>query len=629
MRHPKTLQLTPIHEIALITSLSIAALCLVTACENDDDDMVETEQTENALLVGGGFSFPLCNVGQSKYYITPDNNCGSGTETCPMANIADALEDIEAGSLSVVCPIDIYLSAGDYKESINIQRSGIRLNGTGDTPYRVNIHGNISNGASRLKLNNLRVYGYVYNSYASPAVEMTDVVISNSPSRWAYYQRGGSCDINGLKISSSAAVGAYFEGNAEVSASNVTLQFNKLGSWFQRGGVLKGENWNLSYSQGEGLWLRDGANVTLNNLEAYRIDGAAVTQRGGVLVGSDWELESNGSAIKLLDNAEMTLTELEVRFSKNTAIGQVGGVLKGSDWRLTWNENGGVVVEDGYFNVSALASKRNHGRGFVARGQDTQVYLRDSEFSLNTVDGDCTDPMASLGILFEEGALGGLYNVKTNDNEGPGLVARGAGTVVNYSNLEANRNRPNECYQVGFGDAKPDKSLAGIYIADNALFRGRRLDVIENQVHGLSVENHAKAYLFDTLIKKTLEIPDPVNTTVGGINIAIKNYAKVELCHVESSFAPLLGVGIFADGYAKINYGLIQSNLIGANIQSAGYDMSDLLGSSTMLMDCRPCNAVDNCRGFSNEGTLFRDNARDIDGSLPIPQSQPEATVPD
>jgi hypothetical protein len=260
--------------------------------------------------------------------------------------------------------------------------------------------------------------------------------------------------------------------------------------------------------------------------------------------------------------------------------------------------NDGAVVEG-----DRAALERNHDVGLLAGGEGTRIALADLEVC-DTAAGP--GGITGRGIVAQDGAELILERVRADRNHEAAIMGSGPGTTIELLDAQASHTR-SESVQRTAG--------RGLQVQAGAVVTGTRLRLEGNREFGAVVFGaDTRLELSDTAIVGTLERECGIDTcselrggtgllSSGGGHAVLTRFAVrdnalcgVQVAHAEST----------SGGTAALHEGEVAENVIGANVQVDGFDVSRLM-----------------------DRVVYRDNERNLDLSImPVPSASIDIAEP-
>ncbi len=205
------------------------------------------------------------------------------------------------------------------------------------------------------------------------------------------------------------------------------------------------------------------------------------------------------------------------------------------------------------------------------------------------------DSSSGVGVWLSGGVDACLSDITLNNNLGGALVAEGPDTRVFASRFIASSNIVNPLVLARAGGG--GGATGAVEVRDNALLLGEVVKLNFNEVvFALLVHDNARAHLRNASVTSTFSVPDNPLDIHGGINVAVRNDAAMELTSFTLRNAALSGV-LVSNSLIRLTNGYVYDNMIGVNY----------IPESSPL-ECLESNV------------LFFDNGVNLDSSqLPVP----------
>ncbi len=201
--------------------------------------------------------------------------------------------------------------------------------------------------------------------------------------------------------------------------------------------------------------------------------------------------------------------------------------------------------------------------------------------------------------IFIKNTIASLVNVQLKRNV-QGLMADGANTVVEITNMLAEKNSP-ALIDYFYCDSSTilTNGLAAIEARNGATLRVQGIKIIDNVIRGLSIHDGARFIGTDVIILRTKSVLCANGRNRGGINVTVMNGgAWLELTQFEIGYADLCGLQLI-NANGRCADGNIHHNVIGVYLRQQPADF--------------------NFEAFTTNVT-FKDNERILDADhLPVP----------
>lgn len=212
-------------------------------------------------------------------------------------------------------------------------------------------------------------------------------------------------------------------------------------------------------------------------------------------------------------------------------------------------------------------------------------------------------------VMIKGGATAYLSSVLMRDNA-QGLVAGGAGTRVRAYNVTVQGCRWNTWFKSTLLNQTEKQGFAAVEIYDGALLYARWLNVLNNELGGLTVHHNGQANVrYGRFIGTTLGPMGADGGFSGGHNIEVRRGGTLQLQSFESAQAEFTGVRAFNGGLLAMSHGTVHHNIVAVSlIASPGIHEACLMS-----------------------GVVFSDYTRRLDASpLPVPltSSSPAPVCP-
>ncbi len=258
--------------------------------------------------------------------------------------------------------------------------------------------------------------------------------------------------------------------------------------------------------------------------------------------------------------------------------------------RLDGTLGQGIHVEDSA-QLERVLLEDNEQAGLVIVGATADAEITD--LIIRGTRGQTSDGRFGRGMYLGDGSHARATSVLVEDNHETGIGADGAGTSLTLESVVVRRTE-SEAASGQFGVGLVAQNGATVNV-QGGFFTDNREITIAARGDGTTVE------LVDVEVRDTAERACATSSCSGaGIGVGLGAYSNAQLDardFVVDGNA-LAGIQLAGGGTMDLHSGVVSSNPIGANIQTAGFDQARI-----------------------NDEVLYRDNQRNLDASgLPIPE---------
>jgi len=493
---------------------------------------------------------------------------GDGSAALPFATLAEAIAVVSAGDT-------IALSRGTFEETA-VLREAVTLRGAcsletaivapsaGATTLRV---------AGGARIQDLRIGGPRVGIQATVGV--------------------GAVGLDSVVIAGATAVGLLVDPRASVEAVDVVIRDTASAAGDGGQGIeaapgarlvidraVLERNHNVGIvAAGAEIDATDLAVVDTEGREGDGAFGYGVQATGGTMLDLERAVFQGNRVLGLLlaeEGTSLTALDFVIRSTREDTAGLSGGALEirldaaAQVERATLDDNGGGAV-------------------FVTEG--ATIVLRDvvvRDTRAHSGDGDY-----GYGLDVSGGAFADLGRVAILRSKTVGVAVLEPGTSLIAADLriEETESRPSN-----------GKAGMGLEVTGGASVTLQRAALRANRVAGVYVAiDGSAATLEGILVEGTLPAACAATDCAdlaGGTAIVTFADATVVATDFRLSDSALCGVQLALGATVDLHSGEISRNLIGANVQTEGFDVGRL-----------------------EDGVVYRDNQRDLDAeALPIPQ---------
>jgi hypothetical protein len=505
---------------------------------------------------------------------------GSGTRGAPFGTVAQALSASSSGDV-------VALAKGTFAETVVLDRAiavvGACVDGTTITPApgTTEVSGVVQfQGGGGSRLANVRVTGPsigIEMRNKGQGVSVEEVEVSKTQVSGIHAGGGG---VGGTLVrvvvrdTQSRTDGQFGDGlfivdGAQIKASGLLIERNRE---FGIGVGVQGARADLSdvvvrdteshaglKQRGIGLQVQDGGSVTLTRglLERNRAEAVNVASEGTVVELADVTIRDTRSEEASQDYGE------GLRIGGGTKVSVTRGVVD-------HNRRVGIYVA------------RTAGRP-APTATFTDVVIRDTQPIEKT-------GAAGVGLAVYGGATVTVSRavLERNCDVGVdiGVALESQAPTVELSDVVVSSTASDGEKQFGRGLNIQDQAQVGlnhILLLDNresALFLGTSED------GGQQLYQASDIVIRGTKPARCAELPvtDPKCCVTaelragGGAGIAVLDGVQLDLRRFDVSESSLCGLLVACSGSAVLSDGAIHHNLIGANVQAPGYDMTKVMG---------------------------------------------------
>lgn len=357
--------------------------------------------------------------------VTVRGRCAASTTLVGSSNSADPHGIVVAGGLQRVL---VKAGSVTVKPGGNLQRT--RIEGVGWFPAALQIAG----GA------------------------VQDVVVAGGDKPGAVADaKGGSATVSGLRILGVKERGLVVAGGFSLQAANVVVTGTNSAADLQAGnGILVAEAAQLQL---------DGARVVGNASAGISVfdSGSTLTANRVAVTGTlpsakdktvGHGLQVSGGAAAKIDHAF---------FDQNRTVAVIaygtGSKITGSNWTVTGTlpqgsdqtlGDGVRAQAGGAVQVFGIVVQNSRHYGAMCSGAGSKLDLAQAQIA--TTQPQASDQTDGMGLWIDAGCQAKLGDVRLDNNRAAGLVAVGAGTVVNAGTLTVTAMLPQQSdSKKGFG----------------------------------------------------------------------------------------------------------------------------------------------------------------------------------
>lgn len=176
--------------------------------------------------------------------------------------------------------------------------------------------------------------------------------------------------------------------------------------------------------------------------------------------------------------------------------------------------------------------------------------------------------------IFIKNTIASLVNVQLQRNV-QGLMADGATTIVEITNMLAEKNRP-ALIDYFFCDSSTilTNGLAAIEARNGATLRVQGIKILDNIIRGLSIHDGARFIGTDVIILRTRSVLCVNGGNRGGMNVTVMNGgAWLELTRFEIGYADMCGLYL-VNANGRCADGNVHHNLLGIWIRQQPADFN-------------------------------------------------------
>ena len=187
-----------------------------------------------------------------------------------------------------------------------------------------------------------------------------------------------------------------------------------------------------------------------------------------------------------------------------------------------------------------------------------------------------------VGVLVGDGAKAELRNVALSDHGAQALVARGRGTVAVIDNLYVANTRWHPALET-LESAEDLRATGALHVGEGATLFASSARLENNCLFGVLVTDLLSgAHLTEAVVDSTRSVAELESR--GGIGVAVRDAAALELRSFTLEHAELCGLQIEGDCWASAADGDVRHNAIGVCLQglpfpieliSAGVEFAD------------------------------------------------------
>jgi hypothetical protein len=354
---------------------------------------------------------------------------------------------------------------------------------------------------------------------------------------------------------------------------------------------------------GIGLNLQPGPAVTVNRalFEGNRASGVACMGTGAKLEATDVVVHGTlsqqsdhtmGNGLDVQDGAQAQVTRGWIEsnrdvgiivFDKGSRLDLTDVTVRDTQSEETSKKVGrGLEVTTGAtVTVTRGLVEQNRDVGIIAGGEGTTIEL--TEVLVRNMLSRELDLKGGDALNVQAGALGTVTRSVFHNNRYQGVMAAGAGTVLNLTDLAIRDTASTERDGSGGGGIKAQGG-ARIVATRVALERNRETGIAALQA-GTTIELHDVSIL-DTKFSECGEIPagQPRSCVFdgvivgGGTGLASVLGADVRTTRFVIGKSVQCGMMVARDGHLLAAEGEVHHNAIGLNVQVPDYDLSTVVG---------------------------------------------------
>lgn len=497
---------------------------------------------------------------------------GDGTRAAPFGTLRDGLGAADVNEI-------VALARGTYEGGVVV-------------PPLVTIRGACADGTS--------ITG-------APSTARAVLLLENAGARVRDVRVGGP--VYGIVVSN--ATGIELEGVVVDAASDVGL-FASGGDLVARDIVVRGTLPDSAGRFGIGVLAIDGARVEIaravvdeNRTAGISIDAGSVVHIADAVVRRTSEQLVSGTlgrGVSLQFGASAVLDRVVVEQNTEVAVfaGEGGAaiVMRDAvvrDTRPQMDGTGGrgvAIATDATATLERVRidSCRETGLHVIQRS-----HVVASDVIVRGTRPQLADSLFGFGIAVLDASFE-ADRVIVADNTAAGIAVEGffGPAAATFRDLVVRDTLAAEAPTPGwFG--------RGINVQRDALATFERALVERNHDLGVSVSDGARVSLGDVDVSDTAERACVATTCPdngAGTAVAVFAAGHVDVSRFRFRRSALMGLQLARDGTADLHEGEITHNVIGANVQSAGYDLARLM-----------------------DRVLYRDNGANFDSSeLPVPE---------
>ncbi|MBO6936739.1 MAG: right-handed parallel beta-helix repeat-containing protein [Deltaproteobacteria bacterium] len=389
-----------------------------------------------------------------------------------------------------------------------------------------------------------------------------------------------STTLEDVVVEGARTAGIIADPGSTIDGSNVTVRGTRVSGPFAMGVAIGMD-----------------ANVTLRRASLTENVGGGVSALGATVVLEDTVIADNGhdrsfdimlgKGIEALDGTQLTATRCVIEDARTRAL---------------FVEGAGTVVrfERSLFRNRVLGTETEEGRGWVGF-EDTEIHFTQSWFDgfREVVARPREAGMLAVleDVVFHEASDAALSALGGAEVRATRVYVSSAGSIAFSLDTGSRGTVTDLVIEDSRGSSANGNYGTGIQVTDGSRLEGERVRVSRARMLGLLVGGDSASEVVlqdlvveDTLARACVECGDPHGDGV----VAIDN-GSVDLTRFRVAGSTRAGLHA-AFGQLAVRDGLVESNTIGAAIQTPGFDLMRI-----------------------NERVVYRDNLRRVDSSsLPV-----------
>ncbi len=414
------------------------------------------------------------------------------------------------------------------------------------------------------------------NATGGATLDARDVVTRDTNGVGIGILGGAHATIDRALVEGSLSFGVYVAGaGTDVALSDIAVS-GTTGAESDAGIGLSDESHAtieravLEGNEGSGLFLdgtpTDGPSVEATDLVVRGSIPAGGNESSGNGIGvyetgtADLHrvlLEGNTAAGLIVDGgtggavATLHAADLVVRDTRETTLGQEGAGI--------------TFAQNAEGQLDRILLTRNHAVGLGA-GSGVTLVANDSVIEDTMENGG--DPPLGIGVWAGLGGVVHLSRSRIERNHEAGLLATGPGSTVDLTDVDINRTQASADHYLG----------RGVSLQAGPVLTGSRVRIEHNLEVGLFAwGDGTMAQLTDFAVVDTRPRQCAATGCVdaaGGSGVFSGSGASVSLQTFRVTGSALAGLQVGTEGELSARHGEVSHNIVGANVQRAGFDLS-------------------------------------------------------
>jgi hypothetical protein len=317
--------------------------------------------------------------------------------------------------------------------------------------------------------------------------------------------------------------------------------------------------------------------VINNGPYELRLENITIETRPGLDTGSDGGI--------LVDHfcARTILRNVNINDANKYGIHQLGGVIdirssaitdtKGLPYNIKsiYTGTGIYLGENVIAYMEDVRIYRSYRYGLVQKGGRLTLY--DSNIFDTRSQDELT--VAGTGIWLSDDVTAVFRSVHIYRSGSSALILEDSGTSLDAAALFVRDTYVNHYLWENYGSF-----IGAVYVVSGAELDMGWSVIEDSEVAGLRASGVGTYINFhDGSIRGTVMVPcvvddEPIS---GGINVRSSSNANIELTGFTCNDAEMVGLQLIRDGTMDASIGDVMGNVIGANIQTAGFDLDRIM----------------------------------------------------